>query len=407
MPLNIQTVASVNRYLKGLIEGDFLLSDLNVRGEVSGVKYHPSGHLYFTLKDAEGQLAAVMFAGSRRGLTFRMENGDHVVCGGRIGLYEKSGSYQLYVRSIRKEGIGDLYRQYEELKARLLEMGMFDAIYKKPIPAYARRVGIVTASSGAALRDIVQIASRRNPYVQLILSPALVQGEGAPASLVRAIERMDALHPDVMIVGRGGGSWEDLSAFNTEEVARAVFDCDTPVISAVGHETDTSIIDYVADLRAPTPSAAAELAVFDYQAFLERIARGRQALAAAVRETLDARHLKLSRLKLRLAQMNPGRRIESRRMRLAELADKLWRIPREKLRDARTALDLMRVRLAAQNPAAKLSEGYAMVSDRSGKLIRRVSDLADGQELVLQMADGRAEVRVLRIEKENDHDCTE
>ena len=399
MPVNIQTVASVNRYLKGLIEGDFLLSDLYVRGEVSGVKYHPSGHLYFTLKDADGQLAAVMFAGSRRGLTFRMENGDHVVCGGRVGLYEKSGSYQLYVRSIRKEGVGDLYKQYEELKARLLEMGMFDAIYKKPIPQYARRVGIVTSASGAALRDIIQISERRNPYVQLILSPALVQGEGAPASLVRAIERLDAVHPDVMIVGRGGGSWEDLSAFNTEEVARAVFECDTPVISAVGHETDTSIIDYVADLRAPTPSAAAELAVFDYQAFLARIEGGLDALAAVVREALDARHLRLSRLKLRLAQMDPGRLIENRRMRLAELADKLWRIPRDKLKEARNALELARVRLKAQDPAAKLSEGYAMVSDRGGKLVRRVADLADGQELTIRMADGTAEVKVLKIER--------
>ena len=256
---NVYTVGQVNSYIKNIFEQDYMLRRIYVSGEVSNCKYHPSGHIYFSLKDAEGTISCVMFAGSRRGLAFPMRDGDNVIVGGSISVYERDGKYQIYAKEITKEGAGLLYEKYLALKAELEEMGMFAPEYKQPIPAYVKKIGVVTAPTGAAVQDIKNIALRRNPFVQIILYPALVQGEGAADSIVEGIRRLDALNLDVLIVGRGGGSIEDLWAFNEEKVARAVFSCHTPVISAVGHETDTTIIDFVADLRAPTPSAAAEL----------------------------------------------------------------------------------------------------------------------------------------------------
>ena len=264
---NVYTVREVNAYIKNMFAQDFMLNRIYVKGEVSNVKYHTSGHIYFSLKDESGTIACVMFAGQRSGLSFRMSEGQQVIVLGSIRVYERDGKYQLYAREIVLDGAGLLYEKFQALKKELEEMGMFAPEYKKPIPRYAFRVAVVTASTGAAVRDIIQISHRRNPYVQLLLCPAQVQGEGAADSIVKAIRTVDEAGVDVMIVGRGGGSMEDLWAFNEEKVARAVFDCRTPVISAVGHETDTTIIDYVADLRAPTPSAAAELAVFSLAEF--------------------------------------------------------------------------------------------------------------------------------------------
>ena len=265
---NVYTVGQVNSYIKNIFDQDYMLRRIYVSGEVSNCKYHPSGHIYFSLKDAEGTISCVMFAGSRRGLAFPMRDGDNVIVGGSISVYERDGKYQIYAKEITKEGAGLLYEKYLALKAELEEMGMFAREYKRPIPRFARTVGVVTASTGAAIRDIMNISHRRNPYVQLILYPAKVQGDGAAESIAMGIERLDQLGVDVIIAGRGGGSIEDLWAFNEEMVARAVYDCKIPVISAVGHETDTTIIDYVADLRAPTPSAAAELAVPDMRIVL-------------------------------------------------------------------------------------------------------------------------------------------
>lgn len=231
MMKNVYSVGQVNTYIKNMFAQDFMLKRISVKGEVSNCKYHSSGHIYFTLKDGVGAISAVMFSGSRRGLTFAMKEGDKVVVTGSIEVYERDGKYQLYAREIELAGAGNLYLKFETLKRELEEMGMFDASYKKPIPKYAKRVGIVTAPTGAAIQDIRNIASRRNPYVQLILYPALVQGEGAAASVVNGIRALDALGVDVMIVGRGGGSIEDLWAFNEEIVARAIFACETPVIS--------------------------------------------------------------------------------------------------------------------------------------------------------------------------------
>ena len=250
---------------------DYLLQKIYVKGEVSNCKYHTSGHIYFSLKDETGTLNCVMFAGHRRGLAFAMKNGDKVIVGGSVDVYERDGRYQMYAKEITLEGAGALYERYLALKQELEDMGMFAQEYKQPIPRFIRRLGVVTAPTGAAVQDIRNISYRRNPYLQIILYPALVQGAGAAESIVKGIQMLDKTDVDVIIVGRGGGSIEDLWAFNEEIVARAIFECSTPIISAVGHETDFTIADFAADLRAPTPSAAAELAVDDYRSVIEAV----------------------------------------------------------------------------------------------------------------------------------------
>ena len=258
---NTYSVGQVNRYIKNMFTQDYLLQKIYVKGEVSNCKYHTSGHIYFSLKDETGTLNCVMFAGHRRGLAFAMKNGDKVIVGGSVDVYERDGRYQMYAKEITLEGAGTLYERYLALKQELEDMGMFAQEYKQPIPRFIRRLGVVTAPTGAAVQDIRNISYRRNPYLQIILYPALVQGAGAAESIVKGIQMLDKTDVDVIIVGRGGGSIEDLWAFNEEIVARAIFECSTPIISAVGHETDFTIADFAADLRAPTPSAAAELAV--------------------------------------------------------------------------------------------------------------------------------------------------
>ena len=283
----IYSVGQVNRYVKNMFVQDFVLKKIYVKGEVSNCKYHPSGHIYFSLKDETGLLSCVMFAGHRRGLAFSMKDGDKVVVGGTVDVYERDGRYQLYAREITLEGAGALYERFLALKTELEEMGMFAQEYKQPIPKYIRRLGVVTAPSGAAVQDIRNISLRRNPYLQIILYPALVQGEGAADSIVKGIRMLDQAGVDVIIVGRGGGSIEDLWAFNEEKVARAVFECRTPVISAVGHETDFTITDFVADLRAPTPSAAAELAVDNLKNTLETIWNHRDRMRRGMKGKLE------------------------------------------------------------------------------------------------------------------------
>ncbi len=273
----IYSVAQVNHYVKNLFLGDYLLKHLMVKGEISNCKYHSSGHIYFTLKDETGTLACVMFKSKRMGgIDFELMDGQEVVCEGQVSVYERDGRYQLYVDKISLSGGGGLYEAYELLKQKLYEEGLFDFEHKKEIPKYPKRVGIVTAKTGAAIEDIKNIAKRRNPYVQLILYPAKVQGEGAAKTIVRGIEVLDALSVDIIIVGRGGGSIEDLWAFNEEIVARAIFACHTPVISGTGHEIDNTIADYVADLRAPTPSAASEIALPEVMQVLDRVKAYRQ-----------------------------------------------------------------------------------------------------------------------------------
>jgi exodeoxyribonuclease VII large subunit len=317
---NVFSVSRINAYIRRMFSEDYLLRNVQVRGEVSNCKYHASGHIYFTLKDASGTLSCVMFAGRRRGLSFPMQNGDQVVAAGSIEVYERAGSYQLYASHIVRDGVGELAERFEMLKKKLLEQGMFDESYKRPLPRYIRTLGVVTASTGAAVRDIVQISKRRNPYISIILYPAIVQGDAAPDSIVRGIRTLDQYGVDVIIIGRGGGSLEDLWAFNEERVAEAVFNCMTPVISAVGHETDTVITDFVADLRAPTPSAAAELAVFDLFQYDGDLASYRRRLEDSLYKKIMLRRTELTRMQRELHHLSPDVRIRDQRMS----ADRAW-----------------------------------------------------------------------------------
>lgn len=373
---------------------DFLLERIAVKGEVSNCKYHTSGHIYFTLKDATGAIACVMFAGSRKGLLFRMKEGDNVVVNGSIQVYERDGKYQLYAKEIRLDGAGALYVRYEKLKQELAEMGMFAPEYKRPLPPFIRTLGVVTAPTGAAVQDIRNIAHRRNPTVQLILYPALVQGDGASASIVNGIHALEALGVDAMIVGRGGGSIEDLWAFNEEIVARAVFDCSVPVISAVGHETDTTIIDYVADLRAPTPSAAAELAVWELEAAEERIDGYRMNLEHQMRGHLTQARQKAETFAIRLRYVSPENQLNTKRQYAMDLEDRLTLHMQRALRETKHRLQLLAQQLEADSPLKKLGEGYSLVTDESGKAVRNFAQIETGMRLTLRMLEGDVITRV-------------
>lgn len=386
--VNAYTVAQVNSYIKNMFSQDFLLSRMYVKGEVSNCKYHTSGHIYFSLKDESGTLSCVMFAGQRKGLAFPMKEGQHVIVLGSVNVYERTGSYQLYAKEIVLDGMGRLYEEFERLKRELEEMGMFAEEYKQPIPAYVRRLGIVTASTGAAIQDIRNIASRRNPYVQLILYPSLVQGEGAADNLVRGIEALDELGVDVIIVGRGGGSMEDLWAFNEEKVARAIFECRTPVISAVGHETDTTIADFAADLRAPTPSAAAELAVADIRELLERMRTYQQRLNQGFGYRLEQYRNRLGELRNRLLQVSPRQQLFDKRMRAAELSNQLEQAMKEKLGDRKNQLALYIERFHGLSPLLKLRQGYSYIEGTDGKAVTSIRQADTGDLLRIHVTDG-------------------
>ncbi len=417
MSTSVYTVGQINRYIRGMFSQDILLSSVRVRGEVSNCKYHTSGHIFFSLKDATGTINCIMFAGNRRGMDFRMADGDKVIADGSIEVYERDGRYQLYAKKISREGAGELYECFVRLKKELAEMGMFDPRYKKPVPKYAKRIGIVTAPTGAAIRDIQNIAGRRNPYVELVLYPALVQGEGAKESIVRGIEILDRAGVDVIIVGRGGGSIEDLWAFNEEVVAQAIFDCETPVISAVGHETDTTIADYVADLRAPTPSAAAELAVFDFRAFKDALDRYRTALRRGPETKLNHLKMQLRLRQTKLAMRSPEAAVREKRRMLLDAEDALCEALAGKilllkaradntgrrLADGMTKAlyrDKLRLhgligRLKGLNPMDRLSQGFSFVTDEDGNAFTSVKSAHEGDVLTIFVSDGkvRAEIR--------------
>ena len=385
---NVYTVAQVNTYIKNMFTQDFMLNRIYVKGEVSNCKYHGSGHIYFSLKDESGALSCVMFAGQRKGLSFPMRDGQRVIVLGRVSVYERSGSYQLYAQEILQDGTGRLYEAYERLKAELEEMGMFAQEYKQPIPFYVRRLGVVTAPAGAAVQDIRNIALRRNPYVQLILYPAQVQGEGAADSIVRGIEALDALNLDVLIVGRGGGSIEDLWAFNEEKVARAIFECRTPVISAVGHETDTTIADFVADMRAPTPSAAAELAVADIREILNRMETYQNRLFQAFSWRLEQYRRRLAELQKGLSQASPRQQLFERRMREADLQNRFFQAMKDKLADRRSRLALLAERLHGLSPLLKLQQGYSYTEGPDGRAVTGIAQVAEGEQIRVHVTDG-------------------
>ena len=415
---NVYSVSQINAYIRRMFTEDYLLHNVLVRGEVSNCKYHASGHIYFTLKDASGTLSCVMFAGRRRGLSFHMQNGDQVIVAGAVDVYAKTGSYQLYANQIIKDGVGALAERFEQLKKKLLEQGMFDQSYKQPIPSYVRRLGVVTAATGAAVRDIIQISKRRNPFIEIILYPAIVQGEAAPDSIIRGIRTLDELGVDVIIIGRGGGSLEDLWAFNEERVAEAVFDCSTPIISAVGHETDTVITDFVADLRAPTPSAAAELAVFDLRRYDADIDRLLHRLDDAMYKKIQRQRTDLLRLQRELHHLSPDARIRDQRQTVDRFWDRLDQLMTRRIENARMNADrgdrldtLMNRRITASrhrmellagslshlSPLARLSGGYGFVSTPDGHPIRYAHDIRPADHFRLHLRDGLIEATADKV----------
>ena len=395
---NVYTVKQVNLYIKNMFTQDFMLNRIYVKGEVSNCKYHTSGHIYFSLKDESGTIACIMFASARSGLSFRMREGQKVVVLGSVNVYERDGKYQLYANEIILEGAGLLYEKFEALKQELEEMGMFADEYKQPIPKCAKTVGIVTAPTGAAVRDIIQIASRRNPYVQLILYPALVQGEGAVDSIVRGIRMMEKQNVDVMIVGRGGGSIEDLWAFNEEKVARAIFECRVPVISAVGHETDTLISDFVADLRAPTPSAAAELAVYDYRHVLEQMEAFFSRMRRQMRLKTMLERRRLEQLELRLKHTHPQQKLNENRQRLLELENRLRDRMQMLLEENKYRLAIYTEQIDGLSPLKKLSQGYSYTELADGENVRSVKQVKGGQEISVYVTDGKIKARIIEVE---------
>ena len=397
---NAYSVGQVNRYVKNMFTQDFFLQKIYVKGEVSNCKYHTSGHIYFSLKDETGTMSCVMFAGHRRGLAFSMKDGDKVIVGGSVDVYERDGRYQLYAKEITLEGAGALYERYLALKQELEEMGMFAGEYKQPIPKFIRRLGVVTAPTGAAIQDIRNISYRRNPYLQIILYPALVQGADAAESIVKGIRMLDGLNVDVIIVGRGGGSIEDLWAFNEEIVARAIFECRTPVISAVGHETDFTIADFVADLRAPTPSAAAELAVNDYRSVVESVSVYRQRMYRAMSTRLDFYRSRLANFSTKFGYLSPEYRLREQRQRLADVESSLQNAMEGKLKENRHRLSLYVERFTGLSPLRKLNQGFSYVADQEKRTLTSVKQVKNGDTIYISVTDGTIEAKVNSIKKE-------
>ncbi len=394
------TVSQINGYIKRLFVRDYALNRVFVKGEVSNCKYHSSGHIYFTLKDHASALSCVMFASQRtKGLAFRMEEGQSVIVQGSISVYERDGKYQLYAQNIMRDGVGRLYEEYEKLKKRLYAEGLFDEEKKKKIPRYASKIGVVTARTGAVIQDICNVAARRNPYVQIYLYPAKVQGEGAAQTIIQGLKYFQETDVDTIIIGRGGGSIEDLWAFNEETLARAIAACSKPVISAVGHETDTTISDLVADLRAPTPSAAAELAVSVWREIEIGLREAKWELNRQLENKLRLCKINLQRYLMMLQHSSPQDILRQKRLSLADRQDKLQRLAEGRLLAAKHQREIYIQKLNGLSPLNKLQGGYAYTADEEGHHIDSVRQLRDGQTLTLTFSDGSASARIIEIKE--------
>ncbi|WP_027407744.1 exodeoxyribonuclease VII large subunit [Anoxybacteroides tepidamans] len=439
------TVTALTKYIKRKFEVDPHLQDLWIKGEISNFTYHSRGHMYFTLKDENARIQAVMFAGYNRYLAFKPENGMKVLVRGEISVYEPSGNYQIYVKEMQPEGIGNLYLAYEQLKKRLEAEGLFAPEHKKPLPSFPRYIGVVTSPTGAAIRDIVTTIRRRYPLGTLILFPSLVQGEQAAESIVRSIEKANELgYIDVLIVGRGGGSIEELWAFNEEPVARAIFASRVPIISAVGHETDFTIADFVADLRAPTPTGAAELAVPHVAELMERLTQRKVRLLRAMKEKMTAESERLNRLQKSYAFRYPKKLYEQKEQQLDSLLERLKRQTDRLFERKRESFQQLHLKLEAHHPAERLAKmvekqqaltkslekemqslfnkkqwqfasllsqlnalsplkimerGYSLVYNEKEELVKSVQQVQPGDTIQVRLQDGRLDCHVWGMEE--------
>ena len=394
------SVTQLNNYIKALMDGDDLLASVTIRGEISNFKQHSSGHMYFTLKDERSEIAAVMFKGRASTLRFRPQSGMRVTVYGSVTVYEATGKYQVYVSTMVNDGAGAMYEQYMRLLNQLRSEGLFDTSRKKPLPKFPKRIGIVTSPTGAAVRDMINVTGRRYPAAELVVSPALVQGADAPADLCRALTLLDtAGECDVIIIGRGGGSAEDLWAFNDEMLVRTVAGCSTPIISAVGHETDTTLCDYAADMRAPTPSAAAEMAVPDSIALLRSVDERSEAMDSRIREVIGGYFTRVEALGARLEALSPTARLEKDRARVRSAAEMMDARMKSALERGRLRLSAAVGRLEDVNPLAVLSRGYGMTLDGEGHVVSSVSSLSIGDNVTVRLSDGRIRACVEEIEQ--------
>ena len=389
----ILTVSQLNRYVKSLLDGDFRLRDLFLRGEISNyTRHYRSGHLYFTLKEGGSAVKAVMFAGYAQELAFEPENGMAVILRCSVSLYERDGSYQIYVYEMQPDGRGALQVAFEQLYRKLQVQGLFDETNKKPIPRFAQRIGVVTSETGAALQDILNILSRRCPMAQVVLAPALVQGREAPDSLIAALQALDEWGKcDVIIIGRGGGSMEDLWCFNDERLVRQIVACHTPIISAVGHETDFTLCDYAADLRAPTPSAAAELASVKMEQLEERLEILADRTKRAAGHYLAQKEQQLQRLSLQLTHLTPERRLQEYAEKLQNLWNMIQSSEKSVIIKKQEALRLQSARLQALDPMARLAGGYSMVL-KDGRVLSSIQQVQEGDHLQVRLHDGTLRV---------------
>jgi exodeoxyribonuclease VII large subunit len=386
---DLWTVSELTRYVRELFEIDYRLQDLEVTGEISNFSRARSGHLYFTLKDDAAQLKCVMWRSSAERLPFQPGDGDAVIARGRLSVYEAGGVYQLYAESLTPAGRGNLALAFEQLKERLAAEGLFDTERKRPIPAFPRKIGIVTSPDAAALRDILHVLQRRCPLVEVLVAPTLVQGPEAPAQIVRALQWLDGRSDiDTIIIARGGGSIEDLWAFNDEQVARAIAAAQHPVISGVGHETDFTIADFVADERASTPSAAAERSVPDLSEMNVLVHERRQRLTAVMQRRLQQHQVEVAQLRRTLNHLSPRVRLENNRQRIDGLNGRLEQAMQRRLERIRARLALAQTGLAAVGPAATLKRGYAIVRREDGQIVRTVTAVAPGDKLEVQVVDG-------------------
>lgn len=399
MEKQVLKVSHVNAYIKQLMDKDFILKNISVQGEISNYKAHSSGHLYFTLKDDESTISCVMFKTHVQNLGFEIENGMKIIVQGAVSVYERSGQYQIYVRKIMQDGLGILYQAFEALKKKLSAEGLFREEAKKPICKYAAHIGIITSDTGAAIRDIVQVAKRRNPYIKMTLYPALVQGTDAAQTIIKGIAYFNQeKNVDTIILGRGGGSIEDLWVFNEEALARSIFMSEIPIISAVGHETDFTISDFVADLRAPTPSAAAELAVYDYYTLQNNLNQLELTLRQAIYRQLDLKKKRLELLKIQLSHQHPGLKFERKYQYIVELEDKMKMLMANILRRKQHQVDLLEEQLKGLSPTQRLKEGYAYLSDLQFNKITSVNQLKDNDKVMVTLSDGHVVATVDTIE---------
>lgn len=376
-----------------------MLKSVSIIGEISNLKYHSSGHIYFSVKEGDAVLDGIMFKSSTASLKFRLKDGLRVVITGSIEPYKGNSKYQIYARTITLDGQGELYQRYEQLKKELEEMGMFDDMYKSPIPKYARNIGIVTSPTGAAIQDIINVSKRRNPYVRLVLYPALVQGDGAAPDIVNGIRTLDELNLDVLIVGRGGGSIEDLWAFNEEMVAKAIFECNTPVISAVGHQTDFTIADFVSDLRAPTPSAAAEIAVFEYSKFMDELDSYAYTLRQHMLKKVDINKQKILYFDKVIKSKSPRNIINLKKHKLMQYENDISKLMHDKVVYNKNRLSIIATKLEGKSPLNKIGNGFAYVSDNKNKGIKSAKDISVGDEITVSLKDGIIKSTVSNIEE--------